>query len=147
MNIRNRLFPTNKFLLGAALLVTLTGCVGYVNGPRAGIYVEPPLVETEFLIQDDYVYYPSYQIYYSSSRHQYAYRDGRRWISRPAPHGVSVRRLEASPFVRLEFHDSPARHHETVVQQYPRNWTPERANQGQNRGNNHDDERGDHQGR
>jgi hypothetical protein len=40
------------FLPGAVLLVTLTGCVGYVDGPRAGIQVEP----YAFAVQDDYVY-------------------------------------------------------------------------------------------
>ena len=42
------------------------------------VYVEPPV----FVVQDDYVYYPDYEIYYSSSRHQYAYREGNAWVSR-----------------------------------------------------------------
>ena len=29
-----------------------------------------------FVVQDDYVYYPQYECYYSVSRHQYAYREG-----------------------------------------------------------------------
>ena len=88
MNIKRLFSQTDKagFVLGAALLVTLTGCVGYVDGPRAGVYVAPPVVE----IQDDYVYYPGYGVYYSSSRRQYAYLEGRAWVSRPAPRGVSI---------------------------------------------------------
>ena len=48
-----------------ALLGALTGCVGYVDGPRQeGVYLEPPSVRVEagFAVQDDYVYYPGYQV-------------------------------------------------------------------------------------
>lgn len=116
-----------KFALGVALLGALTGCAGYVEGPRAAVYAEPPL----FVVEDDYVYYPNYQCYYSVSRHQYAYREGRYWVSRAAPRGVTVNVLMASPSVRMEFHDSPAQHHATVVKQYPKNWKPSGANQNQ----------------
>jgi len=109
--------------LGVVFLATLTGCIGYVDGPRAGVYVAPP-VEPVVMVQDDYVYYPSYAVYYSSSRHQYAYQEGGAWVSRPAPYGVSVNVLLASPSVRMDFHDSPANHHAAMVQRYPKNWTP-----------------------
>jgi len=126
-------------VLGAVLLVTLTGCVGYVEGPRAGVRVEP----YAFAVQDDYVYYPNYECYYSVNRHQYAYREGNAWVARPAPRGVSVDVLLVSPSVRMDFHDSPAQHHAAVVKQYPKNWAPPGSNQGQkeNRGN---DQRGEH---
>jgi len=125
------------FVLGAVLLVTLTGCVGYVDGPRAGVQVEP----YAFAVQDDYVYYPNYECYYSVSRHQYAYREGNAWVARPAPRGVSVNVLLASPSVKMDFHDSPAQHHAAVVKQYPKNWSPPASNQGQNR---KDDQHDDH---
>ena len=69
----------------------LTGCVGYVDRtePRHVHYAPPP-VQATVVVEDDYVYYPSYEVYYSSRRHQYAYRDGGAWVSRPAPRGVSV---------------------------------------------------------
>jgi len=132
-----------KLVLGVALLGTLTGCVGYVDGPRAGVYVEPPLV----VVQDDYVYYPDYECYYSVSRHQYAYREGNAWVSRPAPRGVSVNVLMASPSVRMDFHDSPAQHHAAVARQYPKNWRPSDENHGQNRKDDQRDEHGDHHGK
>ena len=130
MNVKKLFFKTDKvgFMLGAVLLGTLTGCVGYVDGPRAGYYAEPSVA----VVQDDYVYYPGYEVYYSSSRHQYAYREGRAWVSRPAPRGVSVNVLQASPSVRMAFHDSPANHHAAVVKQYPKNWAPPGSNQGRN---------------
>jgi hypothetical protein len=147
MNDKKLFIQTNKvgFVLCAALLGTLTGCVGYVDGPRAGVYVAPPVV----VVQDDYVYYPGYQIYYGSSRHEYAYREGRTWVSRPAPRGVSVDVLFASPSVRMDFHDSPANHHAAVVKQYPKNWAPPGSNQGRNddRKDDQHDQRGNNRGR
>jgi len=140
--------------LGAALLGSLTGCVGYVEPSRQRVvYAESPRVETVVVVEDDYVYYPNYEIYYSSSRHQYAYRDGRNWVARPAPRGVSVDVLFASPSVRMDFHDSPARHHAEIVRQYPRNWSPAHANQDRkeerkdNRKDDRKDDRRDDHGR
>ena len=147
MNNKKLFFKADKagFVLGALLLVTLTGCVAYVDGPRAGIQAEPYV----FVAQDDYIYYPGYDVYYSSHRRQYAYLEGGAWVSRPAPPGVSVNVLLASPSVRMDFHDSPAFHHAAVVQKYPRNWAPPGSNQGQkeNRKDNKRDQHGDNQGR
>jgi hypothetical protein len=138
MNDKKHFFKAGKirFAMGTVLLGTLTGCVVdqppqrsvYVAPPA--VYVAPPVVQTTVVVQDDYVYYPNYQVYYSSRRHQYAYLEGGAWVSRPAPHGVSVNVLLASPSVRMNFHDSPANHHAMVVQQYPKNWRPPGANQG-----------------
>jgi hypothetical protein len=140
---------TTMFILVAGLLATLTGCVSY-DRPRAGsVYLEEPEINTITVVQDDYVYYPGYEVYYSRSRNQYAYREGRRWVSRPAPRGVSVDVLLASPSVNMNFHDSPAQHHAAVVRQYPKNWTPHPSTQG--RGESHNDSkrdgRGKHDGR
>jgi hypothetical protein len=121
---------TVKFLAGPAgcglgailLLLTSTGCVGYVDGPRAGVYAAPPVVEAGGEFSDDYVYYPGYEVYYNSRRHQYASLDHGNWVAQSAPRGVSVNVLLASPSVRMNFHDSPALHHAAMVQQYPKNW-------------------------
>lgn len=120
------------FSICAVLAAALTGCIGYVDAPRRGeMTVYPPVqVEPTIVVQDDYVYYPGYQIYYSSHRRQYVYLEGRSWVSRPAPPRVSVDVLFASPSVRLDFHDSPARHHTTVIQQYPKHWSPPESNRG-----------------
>lgn len=125
------LIKANKagLVLCAALLGTVTGCVGHRDGPRAEYYEEPSVI----MVQDDYVYYPNYECYYSMSRHQYAYREGNAWVARPAPRGVSINALRASTSVRMNFHDSPAQHHAEVVKQYPRNWRPSDDHQGQNR--------------
>lgn len=120
----------------AAAVVTLAGCVTYVDRPPpASVYVEPYPV---FAVQDDYVYYPDYEVYYSNRRRQYAYPEGGRWVSQPVPYGVSVNVLRASPSVTMSFHDSPVNHHAAVVQQYPKNWRPPGANHNQNDHRNDD---------
>jgi hypothetical protein len=129
-------------VLGAVLLATLTGCVGYVDGPRAAVYVAPPVVETGVVVEDDYVYYPGYDVYYNSSRHEYAYLEGGAWVSRPEPRGVTIDVLLASPSVRMDFHDSPANHHAEMVRRYPRNWAP--SHQGQKERRKDDDHGQDH---
>jgi hypothetical protein len=120
-----------------ALVGVLTGCAGHVDRPsRARVYAPPPpaYVETRVVVQDNYVYYPGYQVYYSSNTRQYVYQDGRSWVSRPAPPRVSANVLFASPSVRLDFHDSPAIHHAKVVRQYPKNWAPPGSSDGNQQG-------------
>ena len=144
MNNKNHFFKGGHAgsALGALLLVTLTGCI--VDGPRNRVYVAPPPVGVVFAVQDDYVYYPSYDVYYSSNLHQYAYLEGGVWVSQPQPRGVSVNVLLASPSVKMDFHDSPALHHAAIVRQYPRNWKPSGPDQGRKeiRKDDNRDERG-----
>ncbi|MDI1337743.1 MAG: hypothetical protein PSU94_16290 [Lacunisphaera sp.] len=93
------------------------------NWSRGGSGVQ---VQAAVVFEDDYIYYPGYEIYYSSNRHEYVYRDGSSWVRRSEPRGVSLNVLLAAPSVRMDFRDSPERHHSTVVQSYPRSW--QRAN-------------------
>lgn len=137
-NMKNPMpYPKLSITLAAALLTALTGCL---HAPRtAGDSLPPDYVEGAVLVQDDYVYYPGYQIYYNSRRNQYLYQEGRSWVARPAPPRVAVDVLRASPSVRLDFHDAPEIHHSQVVQQYPKQWKPPGDNpthgkEGQNNG-------------
>jgi|ERR1700722_552232 len=136
-------------VLTAVALLTVIGCGDNVNtasppgqtastgvlaAPSPGVADAPTpevvqAVSPTIVTQDDYVYYPSYGIYYSSGRHQYASLEGGAWISQPAPRGVSVDALRSSPSVKMDFHDSPANHHATIVRQYPTNWKPSASNQ------------------
>jgi hypothetical protein len=132
-------------VFGAAALGALTGCVGYVEEPHVYAPSPPPVyVEREVVVQPQYTYYPSHQVYYASHTRQYVYRDGRAWVSRPTPPRVSVDVLFASPSVRLGFSDAPSHHHSSVVRQYPRNWRPpgsnpnNQGNRGRGRGNDRD---------
>ena len=130
--MKNRSYANIGAGLSALLLGALTGCVGYGDGPRQrGSYVEPPpdYVGATIMVEDDYMYYPRYQVYYSSYRREYVYKDGAAWVARAAPPRVSVEVLRAAPAVRLDFHDSPSRHHATVVQKYPKKWAPPGAGQ------------------
>lgn len=110
-------------LAGAVLFVTLTGCYSEGPGRRTG-YQDRATVHGQVVVvfEDDYDYYPGYEVYYSRNRHEYVYRDGSQWVRRPEPSGVSLNILLAAPSVRVDFRDSPERHHDTVVRSYPRNW-------------------------
>jgi len=151
MNVRKIVGRTACLGFGfcSILLLTLTGCVADKgNRPAQGsIYEEPPPAHpmpamvyaipqagyaAPSVVQDDYIYYPNYQVYYSSGRHQYAFRDGTAWVSRPTPPGVPPNVLRASPSVKMDFHDSPENHHAAVVKKYPTNWSSPGANPGRN---------------
>ncbi|MGB7768558.1 MAG: hypothetical protein WBN22_06855 [Verrucomicrobiia bacterium] len=134
MKNKKLFFKTHKagFVLGAVLLAALTEGVSYAGGLSVGITVTPPVVVVAppvvvaptVVVPDDYVYYPNYGVYYNSHRHQYYYLRGDTWIWAPAPEGVTVGVLLASPSVRMAWHDSPANHHKEMLQKYPRNWKP-----------------------
>ena len=122
-----------------ALAGVLSGC-SHTDHPHhhAHVYSPPPPVYADagVVVHGGYIYYPSYQVYYSSSRRQYIYRDGRSWVTRSAPPRVSVDVLVASPSVRLDFDDAPEIHHARVVKQYPKHWKPPQSHR------NHDQQKG-----
>jgi hypothetical protein len=122
MNIKSH-FSANRIglLFCAALLPVLVGCVAE---SRSRVQTSAGYVQTDVMVDDDYVYYPGYEVYYSSHRHQFMYRDGSNWVTRATPPRVSAEVLLASPSVRVDFHDSPAQHHAAVVKSYPKNWKP-----------------------
>jgi hypothetical protein len=115
------------FLLGVVLLAALTENTVHAGGVSIGIDVTPPVVVVAppvVVVQDDYVYYPDYGVYYNSGRHQYYYLSGDTWVWAPAPEGVTVDVLLASPSVHMDWHDSPANHHKEMLEKYPKNWKP-----------------------
>ena len=126
MKNQKRFVKTNRagFILGSALVVAFTACVGTVEGQNVVVQVAPPVVAPAVVVQDDYVYYPNYGVYYNRGRHQYAYLKNNAWVVAPAPEGVTPDVLFASPSVHMDFHDSPARHHADILKKYPRNWAP-----------------------
>lgn len=74
------------------------------------------------VMQVDYDYFPGYETYYDRSRHEYIYRDGDAWVRKSKPRGVTADVLLAAPSARMDFHDSPERHHSAVVKTYPKTW-------------------------
>jgi hypothetical protein len=135
--------PRNRtgLVFSLAVTATLLGSACIYENPHGRVgYREPAPVVV--MVQDDYVYYPEYEVYYSNSRHQYGYRDGNAWAWRPAPVNVSLNVMLSSPSVRMDFHDSPELHHSAVVKSYPRNWK-QPANPGHNGKDEHKDDRHD----
>ena len=107
-----------SLILCAAPLLTLTGCVGYVDTPG----VRHAQIRATVSNEDDYVYYPRYSTYYGRNSHQYTYRQGNSWVSRPSYHGTSSSTFFSSPSVSVDFRDTPSRHHAEVSRTYPRSW-------------------------
>lgn len=111
-------------LTGLVLLAAFTGCNSDNSGRRGRHDREGDGRNraTVVVYEDDYDYYPGYEVYYSRTRHEYVYRDGTQWVRRPQPRGVQLDVLLAAPSVRVDFRDSPERHHDSVIRTYPRNW-------------------------
>jgi hypothetical protein len=121
---------------GLLLIATFAGCSS--DTTRSGYYRERPIGyddrATTVVYEDDYDYYPGYEVYYARNRGEYVYRDGNRWVrSRSYPRANS-QVLFSSPSVRVEFRDSPERHHDYVVRRYPRDWRRDRDGDGRRDG-------------
>src|SRR5882672_8116301 len=91
--------PVDKssLILGATLLAALAGCVEAPSTQR-GYYPPQPMgppPPTMVVYQDDYDYYPGYEVYYSRNRREYVYRDGNRWVHGREPRGISLSLLLA----------------------------------------------------
>jgi hypothetical protein len=127
---KNILGTGNKtgFALIAALSTLLIGCTKEASVQDAAVTpaAAPAVAPNDPVVagQDDFVYYPNYEVYYNRNRHEYRYMEGGVWVNRPAPRNVAINVLLASPSVHMDFHDSPERHHESVMRSYPKNWTP-----------------------
>lgn len=140
-------------LVGATFLILLGGCVSDPPNRYGGYRSGPPVhTRTVVVYEDDYDYYPAYEVYYSRNRREYVYRDRDQWIRRSEPSGISLNVLLASPSVRVDFRDAPERHHDTVVRTYPRNWRGsehrqdnknERRNDKEDRKDRKDDDKND----
>jgi len=121
-----RAMPTPPFLpagviAGTCLLAALTGCTSAGSGPSSH-YPARPAVQATLMIDDDYDYYPRYEIYYSRRRNEYVYRDANAWVRRSDLRGITLAMLDSGPVVHMDFHDSPEFHHGSIVQSFPRNW-------------------------
>jgi hypothetical protein len=131
-----RIFPgmkTHFALAGATgllLIATLAGC----SSSDTGYYRDRPIGydsrTTVVYEEDDYDYYPGYEVYYARNRREYVYRDGNRWVRSATYPRANSQILFSSPSVRVEFRDSPERHHDTVVRRYPRDWRRDRDGDG-----------------
>src|SRR3954465_14551242 len=114
---------------GALLLAGLAGCYSEPSA-RSAYYQENSIGYdtrgTAVSYEDDYDYYPGYEVYYARNRHEYVYRDGNRWVHSATYPRASSQVLLSAPSVRLDFRDSPERHHDEVIRRYPRDWRRDR---------------------
>ncbi len=115
--------PNRRRTTGCAMLLALgtlagAGCVATTGGYTTEYAPGPAPVIVD---DDDYVYYPSAEVYYSTRYHNYVYRDGSRWVARREPPRMWSR---TAPSVPMVFHDSPEHHHAEVMRSYPRTWHP-----------------------
>lgn len=116
----------------ALLMLVFAGCAD--TSTRSGYYYsDRPIGYTNrgtVVYDDDYDYYPGYEVYYARNHHEYVYRDGNRWVRSSTFPRASSRVLFSSPSVRLEFRDAPERHHDYVVRRYPHDWRRDRDHDG-----------------
>jgi hypothetical protein len=110
---------------GTLLSLAFAGCANQGSGSGPGYRSHySGAVHTSVMFEDDYDYYPGYEVYYSRNRNEYVYREGNFWVRRPEPSSVALSVLRATPSVRVDFRDSPEKHHASVTKSYPRNWRP-----------------------
>jgi hypothetical protein len=131
-------------LFGSSILLTLAGC--YNPPSEAGYRSQRPARVAQVVDQDDYVYYPGYEVYYNNTRRQYVYRDGNSWVNRPEPPRVWAQRPPDSYSVHVDFHDAPERHHPDIIKKYPHDWKPEPSKRPEGPDQRRDDHRDDRKG-
>lgn len=102
-------------ILGAGALTLFPSCAGTSGGVYASSGPAP-------VWDEDYVYYPGYETYYSRNHNFYYYRDHDRWVRNANP---PRQWANNAPSVHVDFRDAPDRHHADVVKHYPRNWHPQ----------------------
>lgn len=128
--MQNKTFFTGNqagLLTASALMTTLTlvVCTPLASAQPNGIQgSQVVVIQPAGMNQDAYDYFPGYETYYNRTSREFVYRDGTQWVRRPAPRGITREALLAAPSVRMDFHDSPEFHHDSVIKNYPKGWTP-----------------------
>jgi hypothetical protein len=117
----------------AALLLVFAGCASEPSSRSA--YYRTSAIGYDnrgsvVTYEDDYDYYPGYEVYYARNRHEYVYRDGNRWVRSASYPRANSQVLLSAPSVRVEFRDSPERHHDEIIRRYPHDWRRDRDHDG-----------------
>jgi len=121
------LAPSAPVAPPVAVAPTAPAVASAPSAPTAPPVAQAPSLAAPAVIPDDYIYYPNYGVYYNHQQRLYQYMKGNAWVAQTTPEGVSVNVLQASPWVNMDFHDAPARHHAEILKQYPRDWKPAAA--------------------
>jgi hypothetical protein len=109
---------------GALIVGSLTAWTVSAQEVHVGVNIPTPSVNVQLGAPDDYVYYPKYGTYYSPRHHRYYYQDHGAWGWHEKPIGVAPDVFLKAPSVKMNFHDTPDKHHAEIVRQYPKNWAP-----------------------
>jgi len=124
-------FPGAKqagLALGVLLLLATAGCS---DSPAWGGWSNHPTLarlQASRGVQRNWVYYPTYETYYSSNYQEYVYRltffSGQTaWVTSAEPMApVTPEMLQATPAVDMQFHDSPSSHHAEIAKAFPKDW-------------------------
>jgi hypothetical protein len=114
------------FASAAVTALAMVAGIPFASAQPNGIQGVQPVViqQPAGMNQDAYDYFPGYETYYNRTSHEFVYRDGTQWVRRPAPREVSREVMLAAPSVRMDFHDSPEFHHDSVIKNYPKGWAP-----------------------
>jgi hypothetical protein len=110
--------------IGAIVLGSFVASSVRADDVHVGVNIPVPSLNVQVGAPDDYVYYPKYGAYYSPSHHRYYYQDHGAWGWHTAPLGVTQGEFLRAPSVKMDFHDSPDKHHSDIVKKYPKNWSP-----------------------
>jgi hypothetical protein len=113
----------NGVAIAAVMFMTLTKGVETASGQVSVTVSTPPAT---VVVQNDYVYYPHYGVYYDRAHRVFCYPQGNSWVTAPAPVGVTAEVVLASPSVHMDFHDTPAHHHDVIIKKYPKDWKDDR---------------------
>jgi hypothetical protein len=97
--------------IGVLFSFSFSGCTTNGNPlfSLPGIFGEAPY-ENRTTAQNQYLYYPDYDLYYNRNTGDFISFENNRWIARKSPRNVSSDRLFASRSVSLQGYDTPEQH-------------------------------------
>ncbi len=88
--------------IAAVVFMALTKGVETASGQVSVTVSAPPAT---VVVQDDYVYYPRYGVYYNRTHRVFCYPQGNTSrVTAPVPEGVTAEVVLASPSVHMDFH-------------------------------------------
>lgn len=112
--------------LGAIALLAVSGCVTNEDAAGGVAVFGNPGYQTRTVVQNDYFYFPDYDIYYNRASGEFLSVENGRWTSRNRPLNVPVNRLLASRAVSVNTYISPQHHREVYLRRNVRQgrWQP-----------------------
>ncbi len=112
---KNIILQPRKILCGLSAIAILgaAGCT-YTDRQHDGYAVSGP--NTHTVAQQDYVYYPTHNVYYSRGADNFRVYEGNRWVTVTTPRNVNRQRVLATESVSIAQYGTPERHYTEYVQ-------------------------------